>query len=93
MVGSCPPKSQAGLAGEVLEDALVRVVVAVVVVGQHAHVVGTLHVPAQCLAGALWGWQSAGWVQNPCTLCPPPPAQQSLSPGAPWGHPASYHSA
>lgn len=65
------PQSQSCLAGEVLEDSLVRVVMAVVVVGQDARVVGALHVPAQCLTGALWGWQSIGWVQTPCTLPPP----------------------
>lgn len=56
-VGGWNPLSSAGLAGEVLEDALVRVVVTVVVVGQDARIVGALHVPAQCLTGALQGCQ------------------------------------
>lgn len=73
--GAAHPQSQAGLAGEVLEDALVRIVVAVVVVGQDACIVGTLHVPAQRCTGALWGWQSVGWIQTPYTLLPPTLAQ------------------
>lgn len=88
--GAAHPQSQAGLAGEVLEDALVRVVVAVVVVGQDACVVGTLHVPAQRLTGALWGWQSVGGYR-PHAPCFPLP-QHSLSPGAlAWWHPAPCH--
>lgn len=59
-VARAAPQSQSCLAGEVLEDSLVRVVVAVVVVGQDACVVGALYVPTQCLTGALWGWQSIG---------------------------------
>lgn len=65
------PQYQSCLAGEVLEDSLVRVVVAVVMVWQDARIVGALHVPTQCLTGALWGWQSIGWAQTPCTLSPP----------------------
>lgn len=65
------PQSQSCLAGEVLEDSLVRVVVAVVVVWQDARIVGALHVPTQCLTGALWGGQLIGWAQTPRTLPPP----------------------
>lgn len=89
--GLAPPQSRAGLAGEVLEDALVRVVVAVVVVGQDARVVGALHVPAQRFTGALWGWQSGGWVQAPCTLSPLPSTAHPREPppGAPSSLPPS----
>lgn len=87
MAGGCPPQSRAGLAGEVLEDALVRVVVAVVVVGQDARVVGALHVPAQRLAGALWGWQSVEWVETPCTLPSPHPPSKACPQETPQGHP------
>lgn len=77
-----------GLAGKVLEDALVGVVVAVVVVGQDPGGVGAFHVPAQRLAGALKGRGCWGAVaaRTPCPReaaprVPCPPA----GPRAGWG--------
>lgn len=83
-VGGWNPLSSAGLAGEVLEDALVRVVVTVVVVGQDARIVGALHVPAQCLTGALQGCQRQ-WGSCLSPLIPPfQPGSAARGHQAPW---------
>lgn len=91
-VAGAAPLSQSCLAGEVLEDSLVREVVAVVVVGQDARVVGALHVPAQGLTGALWGWQSRDRVgtasMHPATSLVPRPAHPVHR--SPRGHPAPW---